>query len=117
MDEYEPKEQNLKSAPPQQNTGITLHQAIDFGEYNPEFLANFVEWHTLSPHIQWQLIRKALDIRYKQLITQYAELNNVLDLRNKPNVKGAMKKVEKQIDELAKDRERLYVEYSNKMAG
>ena len=116
MEEYEPKEQDLKSGPPQKST-ITLQQAIDFGEYDPLHLVNFSEWHTLSPHIQWQLVRKALDIRNRQLITQYAELNNVLDLRNKPQVKDAMKKVEKQLKNLAKDRERLYVEFSNKMVG
>ena len=46
----------------------------------PDFLANFPEWHTLSRHVQFQYIRKALDNRHKQLLTQYAELNNVLDL-------------------------------------
>jgi len=117
MEEYEPKEQDLKSGPPPQKTTITLQQAIDFGEYDPEQLANFAEWHSLSPHIQWQLVRKALDIRYRQLMTQYAELNNVLDYSKKPHIWDAMKKVEKQLKNLAKDRERLYVEFSNKMAG
>lgn len=117
MEEYEPKEQDLKSGPPPQKSTITLQQAIDFGEYDPAHLVNFAEWHTLSPHIQWQLVRKALDVRNRQLITQYAELSNALDLRNKPHVKDAMKNVEKQLKNLAKDREKLYVEFSNKMVG
>ena len=115
MDENEPTEQNLSSSPPSKTGNLTLQQAIDFGEYDPKSLSNFAEWHTLSTHIQWQLIRKALDIRHKQLITQYAELNNVLDMSKKPHIHGAMRNVEKQIADLMKDRERLYVEYSNKM--
>jgi hypothetical protein len=94
---------------------ITLQQAVEFGEYDPEYLSNFAEWHALSVHIQWQLIRNALDIRQKQLMTHYAELNNVLELSKKPHVHVAMNNVEKQLKLLAKDRERLYVEYSNKM--
>ncbi len=111
----EPKEQNTTSSSvPQQKANITLQQAIDFGEYNPEFLANFEEWHTLSTHIQWQLIRKALDIRQRQLITQYAELNNALDYSKKSQLHQAAKNVERQLRELAQDKERLYIEYSNK---
>jgi len=115
MDELEPKEQNLSSGPPSKKTNITLQQAIDFGEYDPKVLANFAEWHTLSTHIQWQLIRKALDIRQRQLITQYAELNNALNFSKKPHLHKACKSVERQLRRLAGDREKLYVEYSNKM--
>lgn len=114
MSEGEPLEKNLTSVPPVKS-GLTLRQVIEFGEYNPKYLANFAEWHTLSVHVQWQLIRKALNNRHSQLITQYAELNNVLDLRLKPDVQEAMKSVEKQIKDFERDRERLYVEYSQKI--
>lgn len=113
-DEKEQKEQ-VVSSPPPKKSNITLQETIDFGEYDPEVLANFAEWHALSPHVQWQLIRKALDIRHKQLVTQYAELNNILDLSKKPHIREAMKSVEKQLSDLMKDKERLYVEYSNKI--
>lgn len=102
-------------ASPSIGTTLTLQQAIDFGEYDPEYLTNFAEWHTLSVHIQWQLIRKALEIRRKQLITQYAELNNALDMTKKPHIHEAMHNVERQLSELSHAQERLYVEYSNKM--
>lgn len=115
MDDYELKEQGQKSNPPKKTANITLQQAINFGEYDPKFLQNFAEWHTLSIHIQWELIRKALDIRHKQLITQYAELNNTLDLSKKPHIHEAMKNVQKQLEKLRDDKEQLYVEYSNKM--
>ena len=114
-DEFEPTEGNLGGGAPTVTQNITLQQAIDFGEYNPKYLSNYPEWHTLSPHIQWQFIRKALDIRNRQLITHYAELNNVLDLSTKPAVHAAMKNVEKQLKSLAQDKERLYIEYSNKL--
>ena len=105
-------EKKRTSPPP---SSLTLREAIDFGEYKPEYLEQFEEWETLSPHIQWELIRKALDIRHKQLITQYAELNNVLNLSKKPQVQLAMKDMENQLDDFMQDREALYVEYSRKM--
>lgn len=116
MEEYEPKEQDLKSSPPPQKPTITLQQAIDFGEYDPKHLANFAEWHNLSIHVQWQLIRKALDTRYHQLVAHYAELNATLDYSKKPEVKRACKNIEHQLKNLANDKERLYIEYSDKMS-
>ena len=115
IDELDKEDDDVSDSSHSTRTNLTLQQAIDFGEYDPKVLANFADWHELSPHIQWQLIRKALDIRHKQLVTQYAELNNVLFLSKKPEVKEAMVSVEKQIKDLSNDREDLYVEYSNKM--
>jgi len=51
MSEVEPLEKNLTSAPPIKS-GLSLQQAIEFGEYDPKYLANFAEWHTLSVHVQ-----------------------------------------------------------------
>lgn len=113
--DIEQREQNLSSKSSSKQATITLQQAIEFGEYNPQFLSNFAEWHTLTTHIQWQLVRKALDIRHKQLITQYAELNNVLDFSKKPHIHEALKNVSRQIADLMQDKENLYVEFSNKM--
>lgn len=115
MYETELKEQNLGGGAPQVKSTLTLQQAIDFGEYDPKSLANFSEWHTLSIHIQWQLIRKALDIRYRQLVTQYAELSTALDFSKKPEVAKACHNVERQIKNLASEKEQLYIEYSGKM--
>lgn len=91
---------------------ITLQQAIEYGEYKPEYLATFAEWFTLSRHIQFQLIRKAIDIRHRQLMSQYAELNNALDMSKKHDVQMAMKNVERQLNALSRDKEELYIEYS-----
>jgi len=112
MDDEE-REQSLGSNKPSTtSTKLTLEKAVELGEYDPNFLANFPEWHTLSKHIQFQYIRKALENRHQQLITQYAELNNVLDLRNKPDVWEAIKNVEKQLHHLLGEKEKLFAQYS-----
>ena len=81
------------------------------GEYDPEYLGTFAEWHTLGKMVQWELIRKALDIRENQLVRQWAEVNNVLDFRLKPELKLALKDIEKKRHEVMRDREKLIVEY------
>lgn len=91
---------------------MTLKEAVELGEYNPEFLANFPEWHTYSRHVQFQYIRKALDNRNKQLLTQWAEINNILDFRLKPHLAEALKNIQKQMKKLDTDRDQLYFEYS-----
>jgi hypothetical protein len=105
-------EQGISSKPTMIATKLTLEKAVELGEYDPDFLANFPEWHILSRHIQFQYIRKALDNRNRQLLGQYAELNNVLDLRNKPEVWKAIKNMEKQLHELLEIKEKLFSEYS-----
>lgn len=91
---------------------MTLKQAIDMGEYKPEYLSTFPEWLTLSRHVQFEHIRKAIENRRHQLLQQYAEINNMLDFRLKPHLTEAMKNIEKQLREVEDDREKLFVEYS-----
>ena len=105
-------EQGASSKPPALATKLTLEKAVELGEYDPNFLANFPEWHTLSRHIQFQYIRKALENRNRQLLGQYADLNNALDLRNKPDVWKAIRNMEKQLHELLETKEKLFMEYS-----
>jgi hypothetical protein len=91
---------------------MTLQKAIDMGEYNPDFLSTFAEWHDISRHIQFQYIRQALDNRNKQLLSQWAEINNTIDFRLKPHMAEALVNIEKQMKKLDDDRDRLYFEYS-----
>ena len=91
---------------------MTLQKAVDLGEYQPEYLATFPEWHTLSRHVQFQFIRQGLDNRYKQLMVQWAEINNVLDFRLKPSLKEALANIQRQMKKVDSDREKLYLEYS-----
>jgi len=113
MDETNEKEQGLGGKAPVTVPKLTLEKAIELGEYDPNYLANFPEWHTLSRHIQFEYIRKALDNRRRQLLTQYAELHNVLDFRLKPEIHKAVKNMEKQLASLLRVKERLYSEYSH----
>lgn len=91
---------------------MTLQKAIDMGEYDPDFLSTFAEWHEISRHIQFQYIRQALDNRNKQLLTQWAEINNTIDFRLKPQMAEALVNIQKQMKKLDEDRDRLYFEYS-----
>jgi len=91
---------------------LTLREVIELGEYDPDYLATFAEWHGLSHHIQFQYIREALDNRHRHLITQWAEINNMLDFSLKPHLSEALENIMVQIKKLEKDREKLYLEYS-----
>ncbi len=91
---------------------MTLQKAIDMGEYNPDFLATFPEWHQLSRHIQWEMIRDGLQNRRRQLRIHWAEIANQPDFSKKPQLHKALKNIEKQLDELQTDEERLQIEYS-----
>lgn len=105
-------EKGQSSGKPIASAKMTLQKAVELGEYNPDFLSTFPEWHTLSRHVQFQFIRQALDNRHRHLIVQWAEINNLLDFSKKPELKEALKNIEKQLNELEKDKEKLYLEYS-----
>ncbi|OGM19100.1 hypothetical protein A2686_00885 [Candidatus Woesebacteria bacterium RIFCSPHIGHO2_01_FULL_38_10] len=92
---------------------LSFQEAIEMGEYDPSYLANYPEWHQFPRHTQFQYIRKALDNRRKQLLTQWAEVNNVLDFNLKPEVQKAAQNIKIQLDRLERDREKLYLEYSS----
>ena len=91
---------------------MTLQKAVDMGEYNPDFLSTFPEWHTFSKHIQFQYVRQAIENRRKQLVVQYAEICNILDFSKKPHLKEALKNIKEQLDKVEDDREDLFVEFS-----
>ncbi len=112
MEEQGESEQSIGGGTPSQSPNMTLEKTIEMGEYDPNFLANFPEWHTLSRHIQFQYIKKALENRHHQLLAQYAELHNVLDLRNKPEVWEAIRNMEKQLHHILEEKEKLFAEYS-----
>lgn len=76
--EVQERKEVLSSSPQTTNsspTFLTLQKAVDFGEYDPDFLGQFPEWHTLTRHIQFELIKKALENRDRQIWQHYAELN------------------------------------------
>ncbi len=99
-------------APIQAASGIALGKAIDMGEYNPDYLATFPEWFSLSRHVQWVMIRQGLKNRTVQLRVHWAEVVNQPDFSKKPYLKIALKNIEDQLKKLQSDEERLQVEYS-----
>lgn len=105
-------EQGKTSSKPVNVSKMTLQKAIELGEYDPNYLSTFPEWLTLSRHIQFQYIRDAIENRRKHLVTQYAEVNNILDFSTKPHLKEALKNIENQLHKIEYDREKLFVEYS-----
>lgn len=114
MDETEPKEANAGSGGSTTPTvpGMTLEKAVDMGEYDPEYLAQFPAWHALSRHIQFEYIKKALANRRKQLLLQWMEINRANDYTKKPHLIAASESIDKQLDKLMKDKEMLYAKYS-----
>ena len=94
---------------------ISLKEAIELGEYEPKYLAQFPEWEQLTTHIQLEYIRKAIENRRRQLVVQWAQVNNVLDFRLKPELKEVLDKLSEQIRQLDRDQEKIWVEYANKM--
>lgn len=106
-------ERTPQSSGPAPSKTFQLRDAIDMGEYDPDYLSTFAEWHTLSKTMQWTLIKKALDIRERQLVQQWAEINNVIDFRLKPQLKVALKNIESKRHQVITDRETLLLEYSS----
>lgn len=112
---YEDQEsgERLKSSRTKQaKSGMTLERAIELGEYDPEYLATFPKWHNLTRHIPWEYINHALQNRRRQILQQYAAVNNVLNFSKKPHAQEALKKIEKQMELLSQERERLLIESS-----
>lgn len=110
--ETEGGKETLSSSTPVKSPNMTLQKAVDMGEYDPNFLATFPEWHEISRHVQFQFIKQALDNRNRQLVTQWAEIVNILDFSKKPHLQEALRNIEKQMKVLDRDKEKLYLEYS-----
>ncbi len=90
---------------------MTLQKSVDMGEYNPDYLSTFPEWHELSKHIQFQFIQNAMENRRHQLLSQYASISNVLDFRLKPELKQTLENIHKQLKKIDDDFEEISMEY------
>lgn len=90
---------------------MTFEKAIELGEYEPEYLEGFPEWHQFTKHVKWSYVRQALKNRMRMLRVQWAEIANQPNLSEKPHLKAALKGVERQIDQVQMDEEKLQVEF------
>lgn len=104
-------ERQPQSTPPKKSTKMTLEKAVRMGEYDPAYLSTFPEWATFTDNIRWHYIRDAIANRRRFLLLNYAETNNVLDLRLKPEMKTVLDKINQQLIFLSKEEERLRLEF------
>ena len=104
--ESQPKSQTKKST-----SKMTLDKAVEMGEYDPKFLSTFPEWASFTNNIRWHYIRDAIKNRRRFMLLNWAETNNVLDLRLKPEMKTVMDNINKQLEILNHDEEKLRQEY------
>ncbi len=112
-DESNEAGENLKSSSPlPAGTFLNLQKAIELGEYDPEYLERFPEWHELTRHAQFEMVKKAIENRDAQIWRHYSELNNVLDFRDKPHIKPAMDRLVEQHKKLMEEQEKLFVKYA-----
>lgn len=91
---------------------MILEEAIELGEFYPKKLKKFPEFRKFSKHAQLQLIKKAMENHHKQLITHYAEVNNLLDASRKPEVQKALNRIFKKIQDFEEEREKILLEFS-----
>ena len=92
-------------------TRLSLEKAVEMGEYNPDFLSTFPEWSSYSDNIRWHYIRQAIQNRRRFLLQNYAETNNVLDLRLKPEMKTVLDRINQQMQILNTEEEKLRLEF------
>ncbi|MFO0703645.1 MAG: hypothetical protein U0525_02885 [Patescibacteria group bacterium] len=109
----ESKESLERPSGKKSSTGfMTLQKAVELGEYDPKYLANFPDWHIISRHVQSQLIRKGLENRWYQLMRKWADIANLPDFTKKPHLENALRVVERELKQLEYDREKLLEEYA-----
>lgn len=107
--------ENLKkNSTSSKSTTLTLQKAVDLGEYDPEFLSTFSEWHDLTPHLQWQMVRKGLINRRQSLTVNWAEIANQPDYSQKPHLKPIQESIQKQLQKLQQDEEYLQNYFLNR---
>ena len=91
---------------------LTFDQAIDMGEYCPEFLSTFPKWSNFTKNVKWHYIRQALKNRRRFLELNYAETFNIIDFSKKPQLQAVLDNIQKELKKIQKDEEDLRVEYT-----
>ncbi len=94
------------------NRLISFKESIELGKYEVEYLQAYKEWQELDRHLQYQYIVQAITNKRRQLRLQWAKLANQPNFSKKPFLADAQKKVERALEELEKDEERLMVEFA-----
>lgn len=100
-----------KQPPRKTAKSITFDQAVDMGEYKPEYLATFPKWHNLTKNLKWHYIRQAIKNRRRFLEVNYAETFNVIDFSKKPQLQRVLDSIQNQLKQLQQDEEELRLQY------
>lgn len=91
---------------------ISLKDAIAFGEFKPEILAKYPEWEKLSNYARFQMISQGLENRRKQIYKKWTEVVNFIGDDPTTDRQETKENLERQMQTLRADKERLYNEYS-----
>ncbi len=91
---------------------LTLSEVIELGEYEPEVLAKYPEWEKLSNYARFQLITRGLETRRRQLFKKWSEVVNFIGDFPSASREETKTNLERQLQQLRADKERLYNEYS-----
>ncbi len=97
--------------PKKGSSSITFDQAVDMGEYNPQYLSTFPKWQNLTKNLKWNYIRQAIKNRRRFLEVNYAETFNVIDFSKKPQLQKVLNSIQSQLKQLQQDEEELRLEY------
>ncbi len=106
--------QTPKNPTPTKVAHITLQRAVDLGEYDPEYLSSFPEWHDLTPHLQWRMVHQAIKNRRTSLNVNWAEIANQPNYSQKPHLKPIQESIQKQLKQLQADEENLQNYFLNR---
>ncbi len=91
---------------------FNLKEAINLGEFEPEVLAKYPEWEKLSNYARFELIRQGLENRRRQLFKKWGEVVNFIGDSKTSDRQETKDNIERQLEALRADKERLYNEYS-----
>ncbi len=91
---------------------ISFKESIELGKYQTEYLEQYKEWQELDRHLQYQYIVQAIINKRRQSRLQWARLANQPNFSKKPYLTDAQRKVERALQDLEDDEERLMVEYA-----
>jgi hypothetical protein len=94
---------------------MTFEEAIMMGEYDPKYLDRFEEWVSLTSYQKLQYTKQAMDIRRQNLTLQLAEMYNVLNFSEKPELQATIDKLHLELKQIEIDREKLYTKYASEL--
>lgn len=110
----EQNEKTSASNSPSLPTNMTLQKAVDLGEYDPDYLSTFPDWHEITPHLQWRMVHQAIKNRRTSLMVNWAEVANQPNYSKKPHLKPIQESIEKQLRQLQEDEEKLQDYFLNR---